>query len=281
MGSLAWPLTSEHRRNWPVVYVLDSGDAANGASVYVGEAVNAASRMRQHLASPAKAGFRSVRVVIDETFNKSACLDLESHLIRWLAGDGAFTVMNGNEGIIDAQYYERDLYREGFAEVFEQLRAGDLPAQHPRDREQRPLQAVAVQGAHAGTGDRRRRHRRWTARGPRDRRRVGERHRRAPRNGQDDRRDLPDEAARRCGAGRDAVRGRRVGRAVGRADRRRDAPPEPAREPVVGHQQEAVHGDQRAALRRRRPLEVAARLDPRPQRTPDLPAGCRADGAPC
>lgn len=119
----AWARGSEHRRNWPVVYVLDSGDAANGASVYVGETVNAASRMRQHLASPAKAGFRSVRVVIDETFNKSACLDLESHLIRWLAGDGAFTVMNGNEGIVDAQYYERDLYREGFAEVFEQLRA--------------------------------------------------------------------------------------------------------------------------------------------------------------
>ncbi len=64
-----------------------------------------------------------MRVVIDETFNKSACLDLESHLIRWLAGDGAFTVMNGNEGIVDAQYYERDLYHEGFAEVFEQLRA--------------------------------------------------------------------------------------------------------------------------------------------------------------
>ena len=119
----AWARGSEHRRDWSVVYVLDSGDATNGASVYVGETVNAASRMRQHLASPAKAGFRSVRVVIDETFNKSACLDLESHLIRWLAGDGAFTVMNGNEGIVDAQYYERDLYREGFAEVFEQLRA--------------------------------------------------------------------------------------------------------------------------------------------------------------
>ncbi|WP_454115607.1 DNA/RNA helicase domain-containing protein [Microbacterium lacticum] len=119
----AWARGSEHRRNWPVVYVLDSGDATNGASVYVGETVNAASRMRQHLASPEKAGFRSVRVVIDETFNKSACLDLEAHLIRWLAGDGAFTVMNGNEGIVDAQYYERDLYREGFAEVFEQLRA--------------------------------------------------------------------------------------------------------------------------------------------------------------
>ena len=80
------------------------------------------SRMRQHLHSSSKAGFRHVRVVIDETFNKSACLDLESHLIRWLAGDGHFTVLNGNEGIIDARYYERDLYRENFREIFEQLR---------------------------------------------------------------------------------------------------------------------------------------------------------------
>lgn len=119
----AWARGDERRRNWPVVYVLDGSGAAGVASVYVGETVNAESRMRQHLANPAKAGFRSVRVVIDETFNKSACLDLESHLIRWLAGDGVYTVMNGNEGIIDARYYERDLYRQSFADIFERLRA--------------------------------------------------------------------------------------------------------------------------------------------------------------
>ncbi|KAA9136203.1 DUF2075 domain-containing protein [Microbacterium caowuchunii] len=116
-----WALGDERRRNWPVVYVLEG--AGDGAGVYVGETVNAATRMRQHLANPAKRAFQSVRVVIDETFNKSACLDLESHLIRWLAGDGHFTVMNGNEGIIDARYYERDLYRESFRDVFEELRA--------------------------------------------------------------------------------------------------------------------------------------------------------------
>jgi len=106
-----------------VVYVLDGGATRGAASVYVGETVNAASRMRQHLANPTKDGLRSVRVVFDETFNKSVCLDLESHLIRWLAGDGQFSVMNGNEGIIDARYYERELYRESFRDIFEQLRA--------------------------------------------------------------------------------------------------------------------------------------------------------------
>lgn len=118
-----WVAGDERRRNWPVVYVLDGANSAGAGAVYVGETVNAAARMRQHLANPAKNAFRRVRVVIDDTFNKSACLDLESHLIRWLAGDGQFTVMNGNEGIIDARYYDRDRYRESFRDIFDKLRS--------------------------------------------------------------------------------------------------------------------------------------------------------------
>ncbi|CAI9387763.1 DNA/RNA helicase domain-containing protein [Microbacterium sp. T2.11-28] len=118
-----WAVGDERRANWPVVYILDNVDSSGLPSVYVGETVSAASRMRQHLQNPSKAGFRRVRVVIDERFNKSACLDLESHLIRWLAGDGNFTVLNGNEGIIDARYYERDQYRQSFRDIFEQLRS--------------------------------------------------------------------------------------------------------------------------------------------------------------
>ena len=122
----AWASEDERRTNWPVVYVLDSAGAPGPPLVYVGETINAASRMEQHLRNPAKAALRRSRVVIDEAFNKSACLDLESHLIRWLAGDGYFTVLNGNEGIIDARYYERERYRESFREVFEQLRSEGL-----------------------------------------------------------------------------------------------------------------------------------------------------------
>lgn len=121
-----WASGDERRTNWPVVYVLDSAGSTDAPSVYVGETVSAVSRIRQHLQNPSKAGFRRVHVVIDETFNKSACLDLESHLIRWLAGDGHYTVLNGNEGIIDARYYERDQYRESFRDIFEQLRADGI-----------------------------------------------------------------------------------------------------------------------------------------------------------
>ena len=122
-GVSGWVAGDERRRNWPVVYVLDGADQSGAGTVYVGETVNAAARMRQHLASPGKRVFRRAQVVIDDTFNKSACLDLESHLIRWLAGDGQFMVMNGNEGIIDSRYFERDRYRASFRDIFEELRS--------------------------------------------------------------------------------------------------------------------------------------------------------------
>lgn len=121
----SWGATDQRHANWPVVYVIDGVDGAKGR-VYIGETVNAASRMKQHLGSAAKAGLTSVRVVLDDTFNKSVCLDLESHLIRWFAGDGQFTVLNGNEGIVDAAYYDRAVYRESFRDIFEQLRSEGL-----------------------------------------------------------------------------------------------------------------------------------------------------------
>src|SRR5699024_11424008 len=64
-------------RNWPDVYVMN-----NHKEVYIGESLNVEGRMRQHLESDSKRRLKSVRVVLDDTFNKSACLDLESFLIR-------------------------------------------------------------------------------------------------------------------------------------------------------------------------------------------------------
>jgi len=123
-----WAQADPRHRNWPVVYLLgdgrEGGPSANSTSdVYVGESLNAASRMRQHLESVEKAHLRSMRVVIDRTFNKSVCLDLESYLIRLLAGDGAYRVLNRNDGITEADYFDRSSYRESFREVFDQLRA--------------------------------------------------------------------------------------------------------------------------------------------------------------
>ncbi len=129
-----WLLLDKRHTNWPVVYAI------NGTNqVYVGETLSAASRMNQHLASEQKRALQTVRVVIDETFNKSVCLDLESYLIRLFAGDGKYQVLNANAGITDRDYYAREDYQETFREVFEELRRQGLFNGHIKDIENSDL----------------------------------------------------------------------------------------------------------------------------------------------
>jgi DUF2075 family protein len=111
-----WADTDPRFKNWPVVYALDgTGD------VYVGESHNVVARFRQHLDSDKRA-LTPAQVVVDETFNKSACLDLESYLIRLFAGDGRYRVLNRNDGITNADYYNRELYQATFDAIFAELR---------------------------------------------------------------------------------------------------------------------------------------------------------------
>ena len=116
-GVRAWGSVDPRHRNWPVVYVMNNED-----EVYVGESLNVEGRMRQHLESDSKQNLKSVRVVLDDTFNKSACLDLESFLIRMFHGDASRQVLNLNAGITDADYYDRDNYNKTFHQIFEELR---------------------------------------------------------------------------------------------------------------------------------------------------------------
>lgn len=116
-GVKVWGSVDPRHRNWPVVYVMNNDD-----EVYVGESLNVEGRMRQHLESDSKQRLQSVRVVLDDTFNKSACLDLESYLIRMFHGDGGRQVLNLNAGITDAEYYDRDNYKKTFQQIFEELR---------------------------------------------------------------------------------------------------------------------------------------------------------------
>jgi hypothetical protein len=76
----AWAPLEARFTNWPVVYTLSTGQ-----EIYVGESINVAARLRQHLETPGKAHLKGVRVVVGDTFNKSVCLDLESFLIRLFA----------------------------------------------------------------------------------------------------------------------------------------------------------------------------------------------------
>ncbi|MHA6511531.1 DNA/RNA helicase domain-containing protein [Tessaracoccus sp. Z1128] len=120
-GVGGWKDMQGRHRNWPVVYTLN-----NNKNVYVGESLNAVGRLNQHLESEAKRGLEVARVVIDDTFNKSACLDLESFLIRMFSGDGRYEVLNRNDGVTNAEYYQRDRYQSKFSEIFTRLRQHGL-----------------------------------------------------------------------------------------------------------------------------------------------------------
>ena len=105
--------------NWPVVYQI-----CNNRDIYIGETTNLKNRMNQHLANAEKSSLRngSIKVVFDETFNKSAALDLESYLIQYFSGDGKYKVLNRNDGMCDRDYYDRANYRKTFEEIWNRLR---------------------------------------------------------------------------------------------------------------------------------------------------------------
>jgi DUF2075 family protein len=111
-----WSLANEIARDWPVVYILN-----NDKEVYVGETINAQSRLQQHLTTESKKNLKRVQIVLSSKFNKSACLDLESQLIQYLAADGAHRVLNANAGIVNGNYFDRQEYRATFQELFDRL----------------------------------------------------------------------------------------------------------------------------------------------------------------
>jgi len=112
----AWVQADSRHNNWPVVYTI-----SNKNEIYVGETINAFNRLQQHLATPERKRLERVQIILNGTFNKSVCLDLESQLIRYFAADEKYVVLNGNQGISNADYFDREKYQESFQELFDEL----------------------------------------------------------------------------------------------------------------------------------------------------------------
>ncbi|NYT80950.1 DUF2075 domain-containing protein [Alcaligenaceae bacterium] len=106
--------------NWPLVYILSDGTTRRA---YVGETTDTITRLGTHLKHPQKQSLTTVHLVSSERFNKSATLDIESSLIKYLSADGRFSLLNGNLGLSDHNYYQRDeLYSRIFRETWDRLR---------------------------------------------------------------------------------------------------------------------------------------------------------------
>lgn len=112
---------TEILNNWPVVYTLN-----DRVQIYVGESTNVEMRMRQHLQSQERSELKLATVILDKTYNKSACLDLESHLISYFHADGKYRVLNRNGGLTDSDYFQREKYRESFKAIFEKLQESGM-----------------------------------------------------------------------------------------------------------------------------------------------------------
>ena len=105
--------------NWPIVYILNNEGVKQA---YVGETTDTNSRIFSHLQSQSKKHLKEAHFISSKKFNKSATLDIESNLIKYLHADGKFKLLNGNLGLVNHSYYQRDEYYSSlFREIWNSL----------------------------------------------------------------------------------------------------------------------------------------------------------------
>ena len=121
--------------NWPVVYLLHNENyltpsGSHEKLLYIGESTSASRRMKEHFSFSNKNFGERIKlneadIVFDETFNKSAILDIEQELIRMFGADGSnYILQNRNDGqSTQHQYFQRDSYYTSLKEIWNILRS--------------------------------------------------------------------------------------------------------------------------------------------------------------
>jgi DUF2075 family protein len=111
------------KNQWPLIYIISS-DRIKEA--YVGESTNALSRMLNHLTNEERLKLSTLHLITSDKFNKSATLDIENNLIKYISADGKYILQNGNAGLTLHNYYQKDLYFEIFKTIWLELRKENL-----------------------------------------------------------------------------------------------------------------------------------------------------------
>ncbi len=118
--------------NWPVVYLIHSD-----SEIYVGETTSAYVRYQQH-ANPKGNNYKErkklnqIKIVFDDSFNKSAILDIEQNLIHLIDADSSIQkeknhgrwlkLQNKNAGqSYQHNYYDRARYQVKVEEIWDIL----------------------------------------------------------------------------------------------------------------------------------------------------------------
>jgi DUF2075 family protein len=102
--------------DWPVVYLIEWWN-----ELYIWETVSAYNRTKQHYINVDRKRLDTIYLVSDETFNKSAILDIESWLIQYMIADQKYILQNKNLWLQNHNYYNRELYKSKFEILWEKL----------------------------------------------------------------------------------------------------------------------------------------------------------------
>ncbi|WP_162272049.1 DUF2075 domain-containing protein [Alistipes provencensis] len=106
---------------WPVVYIIHDNESA-----YVGESVNIAIRINDHLKSAQKKSLNNIYIIHNKSFNKSAILDIERFLIEHIWAEGKYMMLNANHGYLAHNYYRCEQYRKEFKHIWQLLKEQGL-----------------------------------------------------------------------------------------------------------------------------------------------------------
>lgn len=105
---------------WPMVYIISD---EKKKEAYIGETADVYTRMADHLKNEKKKKLACLRLITSEKFNKSATLDIESSLIKYVAGDGKYELQNANIGLANHNYFQKDeVYLDIFKSIWDALK---------------------------------------------------------------------------------------------------------------------------------------------------------------
>ncbi len=106
--------------SWPLVYFLNNHQTRYA---YVGETTDVVKRMKAHSKTQDKKDLTAVNLITSDLFNKSATLDVEANLIRYINADGQYHLKNANLGIANHRFYQqKEVYWELFSDIWNELR---------------------------------------------------------------------------------------------------------------------------------------------------------------
>jgi len=103
--------------DWPVVYLIE-----DGKEIYIGETINVYNRSKQHYENPERSKLKRIHIIADDEYNKSATLDIESSIIQYMSADKSFILQNGNQGLSNHNYYDRQKYQAKFEVIWDKLK---------------------------------------------------------------------------------------------------------------------------------------------------------------